>query len=57
MTTMNDDTKLFHAKEALYRAAYLASIGENDPKKIQNAYRLILDAIDLISDTENKDAA
>lgn len=54
---MNNQEKMFHAKEALYRAAYFASIGEYDPKKIEKAYQLIWDAIDLINETENEVAA
>jgi len=51
------ETNLDHAKNALHRAAYLASIGENDPKKIDDVYRLIWDAIDLINEAKNEEAA
>lgn len=51
------ETNLDHAKNALHRAAYLASIGGNDPKKLDAVYHLICDAIDLISEAKNEEAA
>lgn len=54
---MNAQEKISHAKQALYRAAHFVSIGENDPRKIEKAYQLIFDAIDLISETEKESAA
>jgi len=52
------ETKMDHAKQTLHHAAsYLACAGSNDSKKLDDVYRLIWQAIDLINEAKQDEAA